>query len=125
MLPGLADAHLHVLATGKARCTVDFRECRSIDDMRAALIAWVAQHPVADGDGGDASEPLLGEGWAQDAMGGRYPTAADFAESHLPRHIAARPLVLYRACHHICVCNDVRYSARRLPRALHLCVASF
>jgi predicted amidohydrolase YtcJ len=119
VLPGLADAHLHVLATGKARCTVDFRECRSIDDMRAALVAWVAQHPVAED--GDVNEPLLGEGWAQDAMGGRYPTAADFAEPHLPRHIATRPLVLYRACHHICVCNDVRYLAWSSRSELYFC----
>jgi predicted amidohydrolase YtcJ len=100
VLPGLADAHIHVLATGKALSTIDFRQCRSIDDMRTAIVNWVETN-----EDGSQTGVLVGEGWAQDAMNGRYPCAADFCD--LPVHIASRPLVFYRACHHICVCNSV------------------
>lgn len=61
---GLQDAHLHVLALGKSHSILDFRGCRSIEEMVALVKSYFEEQPDL--------EVIVGEGWAQDNMGGRF-----------------------------------------------------
>src|SRR6185437_6184126 len=47
LLPGLIDAHGHVLELGYARNSVDLRETRSLDEALAKVKAYAQAHPQA------------------------------------------------------------------------------
>src|SRR5690606_7848041 len=65
VLPGLTDAHAHLLELGQAREVVDLRGAASVEEIIARLQA--------------AARPegwILGRGWDQNLWGGTMPTAA-------------------------------------------------
>jgi predicted amidohydrolase YtcJ len=70
VVPGMIDAHAHVMATGFARMTLDLSTAKSLDEALARVRAWAAAHPEAPW--------LLGGGWNQANWGlDRMPTAAE------------------------------------------------
>lgn len=79
VVPGMIDAHGHMIATGFARMTLDLSTAKSLDEALARVTAWSAAHPDAPW--------ILGTGWNQDQWGlGRMPTAAE-----LDRASAGKP----------------------------------
>lgn len=69
-VPGLHDAHAHLLGIGEARESVDLLGAVSTDDLRARVQAFLAAHPEV---------PFVrGRGWDQSRFPQRrFPTAKD------------------------------------------------
>ncbi len=84
LLPGLIDAHGHVMALGQARTQVDLSATKSLDEALAAVTAYARAHP-------DAAW-IVGGGWNQENWKlGRFPTARE-----LDAAAADRPVWLSR-----------------------------
>ena len=70
LLPGMIDAHGHVMALGFSALTLDLSASTSLADAKARITAYVAAHPDR--------RWILGFGWNQEKWGlGRFPSAAD------------------------------------------------
>ncbi|MEO7277097.1 MAG: amidohydrolase family protein [Sphingomicrobium sp.] len=93
LLPGLIDAHGHVVDLGTAALTLDLVGTGSIAQMQQRLRDYVAQRP---------DDPwLVGFGWNQESWADkRFPTSAD-----LDAVVADRPVVLERVDGHAIVVN--------------------
>ncbi|MEQ1551734.1 amidohydrolase family protein [Sphingorhabdus sp.] len=84
MLPGLIDAHGHVMGLGFAALTLDLSGTNSLAEAQAAIKAYAAKYPER--------RWIVGRGWNQEKWGlGRFPTAAD-----LDAVVADRPVWLER-----------------------------
>jgi predicted amidohydrolase YtcJ len=95
LLPGLIDAHGHVMEMGFAALTLDLSESRSLADAQSRIAAYAAAHPDR--------KWILGFGWNQELWGlGRFPTAAE-----LDSVVADRPVWLSRADGHASWANGV------------------
>jgi hypothetical protein len=88
MLPGMIDAHAHVMDIGFAALTLDLSDTTSLEDALAEIKAFAEENP---------GRPwILGRGWNQEKWGlGRFPTAAE-----LDSVVADRPVWLERADNH-------------------------
>lgn len=88
MLPGLIDAHGHVMGLGFAALTLDLSGTSSLADAQAAIKAYAAKYPDR--------RWIIGRGWNQEKWGlGRFPTAAE-----LDAVVADRPVWLERVDGH-------------------------
>lgn len=88
MLPGLVDAHGHVMGLGFAALTLDLSGTNSLEEAQAAIKAYAAKYPER--------RWIVGRGWNQEKWGlGRFPTAAD-----LDAAVADRPVWLERVDGH-------------------------
>ncbi len=88
MLPGLIDAHGHVMGLGFQQLTLDLSATNSLAEAQAAIKAYAAKNP----DRGW----IIGRGWNQEKWGlGRFPTAAD-----LDAVVSDRPVWLERVDGH-------------------------
>lgn len=84
LLPGLIDAHGHVLELGYARNSVDLTGTQSLDDALAKVKAYATAHPD--------EKWIVGGGWNQEIWKlGRFPTAKE-----LDAVVADRPVWLSR-----------------------------
>ncbi|MDE2563561.1 MAG: amidohydrolase family protein [Sphingomonadales bacterium] len=88
MLPGMIDAHLHVMALGFSALTLDLSDTHSLDEALAKIKAYAQAHP---------DRPwILGGGWNQELWKlGRFPTAAE-----LDAAVPDRPVWLGRVDGH-------------------------
>lgn len=88
LIPGMIDAHVHVMDIGFAALTLDLSDTTSLEDALAKIKAFADENP---------GRPwILGRGWNQEKWGlGRFPTAAE-----LDAVIADRPVWLERADNH-------------------------
>lgn len=88
MLPGMIDAHLHVIGIGFGEMTLDLSQAASLDEALAQIAEFARANP---------SRPwILGRGWNQEKWGlGRFPTAAE-----LDRAVQDRPVWLARVDGH-------------------------
>src|SRR5438270_10501167 len=94
LLPGLIDAHGHVIELGLDALRLDVTGTRSIGELQQRLRDYVAAHP---GPGW-----VLGAGWNQELWTEkRFPTAAD-----LNAVVRDRPVVLERVDGHALVANS-------------------
>ncbi|KAF7971972.1 hypothetical protein HWV62_19371 [Athelia sp. TMB] len=94
VVPGLADAHAHVLEYGfKMQLQLD--GSKSIDEVISRLKTFLEKHPdVRD----DSSRWIEGMGWDQTKWAGaQFPTAEDFDREPLLR---GRPIALVRVDGH-------------------------
>ena len=99
MLPGLIDAHGHVLDLGMTQMTVQLVGTSSIADLQQRLRDYAAAHP---NDGW-----IIGFGWNQELWPDkRFPTAAD-----LDAVVADTPVVLERVDGHAVVANSAAMKA--------------
>ncbi len=99
VLPGLVDAHGHVLDLGTAAMIVQLTGTSSIADLRQRLRAYADGHPK------DAW--IIGFGWNQELWPDkRFPTAAD-----LDAVVADRPVMLERVDGHAVVANTAAMKA--------------
>lgn len=70
LIPGLIDAHGHVMDMGLAFITLDLSDTGSLAEAQARIRAYAAANP--------ARKWIIGTGWNQESWGlGRFPTAAD------------------------------------------------
>ncbi|MFL6726565.1 MAG: amidohydrolase [Sphingomicrobium sp.] len=94
VLPGLIDAHGHVIELGLDALRLDVTGTRSIGELQKRLRDYVAAHP---GPGW-----VLGAGWNQELWTEkRFPTAAD-----LDAVVGDRPVELERVDGHALVANS-------------------
>ena len=88
MLPGLIDAHGHVMGLGFQLITLDLSDTRSLEEAKAKIAAYAAANPQR--------KWIIGRGWNQEIWGlGRFPTAAD-----LDGVVADKPVWLERVDGH-------------------------
>ena len=88
MLPGLIDAHGHVMGVGFQALTLDLSATNSLAEAQAAITAYAAKYPDRFW--------IIGRGWNQEKWGlGRFPNAAD-----LDSIVADRPVWLERVDGH-------------------------
>ncbi len=70
LMPGMIDAHGHVMGLGFQAMLVDLSATRSLAEAQAAIQAYAAANPDLPW--------IMGRGWNQEVWGlGRFPTAAD------------------------------------------------
>ncbi|MDB5686999.1 MAG: metal-dependent hydrolase, partial [Rhizorhabdus sp.] len=99
LIPGLIDAHGHVMELGKAALSLDLSNSNSLAEAQAALARYAKDRPT----------PLWigGGGWNQERWGlGRFPTAADI-DAITP----GRPVVLDRVDGHALLANGAAMAA--------------
>ena len=88
MLPGLIDAHGHVMGLGFQALTVDLSGTRSLDEALAKIREYAEANP--------RDRWVIGSGWNQVSWGlVRFPTAAE-----LDTAVADRPVLLERVDGH-------------------------
>jgi len=88
LIPGMIDAHVHVMDIGFGALTLDLSDTTSLEDALGRIKAFAEANP---------GRPwILGRGWNQEKWGlGRFPTAAE-----LDAVVADRPVWLERADNH-------------------------
>jgi predicted amidohydrolase YtcJ len=88
MLPGMIDAHVHVMDMGFAALTLDLSGTTSLEDALARIKTFAEENP---------GRPwIIGRGWNQEKWGlGRFPTATE-----LDAVVSDRPVWLERADNH-------------------------
>jgi hypothetical protein len=88
LLPGLIDAHGHVMGLGFNAIQLDLSDTRSLAEAQAKIAAYAAANPTP--------RWVIGRGWNQERWGlGRFPTAAD-----LDAAVKDRPVWLERVDGH-------------------------
>lgn len=104
VIPGLNDAHIHVGYMGESMEYADCHACNSIEELQATLSSYCKKHA--------SNSWIVGVGWDHSGWG-RYPVREDLDQVE-----STRPIVLYRACWHICVCNTVALQQSELLASL-------
>jgi predicted amidohydrolase YtcJ len=95
MLPGMIDAHVHVMDIGFAALTLDLSDTNSLEEALAKIAAFAEEN--------QGRPWILGRGWNQEKWGlGRFPTAAE-----LDAIIPDRPVWLERADNHASWANSM------------------
>jgi len=105
LLPGLIDAHGHVLELGYARNSVDLTGTQSLDEALAKVKAYAAAHPEA--------RWIRGGGWNQEIWKlGRFPTARE-----LDSVVSDRPAWLSRIDGHAAWANSAAIKLAGVTKA--------
>jgi predicted amidohydrolase YtcJ len=98
LLPGLIDAHCHLVSFGLRRREADLRGARSIAEIQDRL----RRHPQSFPPGSGSVRWLLGAGFEQGLLTEeRWPTRAD-----LDAVSRDRPIRITRVCGHVLVANS-------------------
>ncbi|HEY9553893.1 amidohydrolase [Allosphingosinicella sp.] len=88
LIPGIIDAHGHVMGLGLAALTLDLSDTNSLQEAQAKIAAYAAANP--------RPRWIVGRGWNQEKWGlGRFPTAAD-----IDAVVSDRPVWLERVDGH-------------------------
>ncbi|TMJ17142.1 MAG: amidohydrolase [Alphaproteobacteria bacterium] len=88
LLPGLIDAHGHVMELGLGALQLDLSDTNSLQEAQAKIAAYAAANPTP--------RWIVGRGWNQERWGlGRFPTAAE-----LDAAVKDRPVWLGRVDGH-------------------------
>ena len=88
LIPGLIDAHLHVMGIGFGALTLDLSATNSLEEAQKLIADYAATNP--------GRRWIIGRGWNQEKWGlGRFPTAAD-----LDAAVSDRPVWLERVDGH-------------------------
>ena len=99
LLPGLIDAHGHVMALGFSALQLDLTGTKSLAELQQRLKAYAEANPNA--------RWILGRGWNQELWAEkRFPTSAD-----LDAMVADRPVWLGRVDGHAAVANSAAIQA--------------
>ncbi len=99
LMPGLIDAHAHVMGIGFQALQLDLSAAKSLDEAKAMIAAYAAANPKRPW--------ILGGGWNQETWGlGRFPTAAD-----IDAVVADRPVWLERVDGHAGWANSAAMAA--------------
>ena len=102
MIPGLIDAHAHVMGIGIGALTLDLSDTNSLEEALDKIRRFAAEN--------EARPWILGRGWNQEKWGlGRFPTAAE-----LDSAVADRPVYLQRVDGHAGWANTLAMEALSL-----------
>jgi len=94
LLPGFNDSHLHLLGLGLSMNNIDCRDVLDMPALQEKVAARVRSAPLG--------EAILGRGWDQNKWpAATYPSRYDLDQVS-PHH----PVILFRACGHVLVCNS-------------------
>ncbi|WP_370178373.1 amidohydrolase [Alteriqipengyuania sp.] len=95
IVPGMIDAHLHVMSIGFGALTLDLSQTTSLDEALGLISQFARENP---------GRPwILGRGWNQEKWGlGRFPTAAE-----LDAAVSDRPVLLERVDGHASWANSL------------------
>ncbi len=105
MLPGMIDAHAHVMGIGFGALSLDLSETRSLAEALALIGKFAAEHPERPW--------IIGRGWNQEAWKlGRFPTAAE-----LDAVTGDRPVWLERVDGHAGWANSAALKAASVTAA--------
>lgn len=105
MIPGLIDAHAHVMGIGIGALTLDLSDTNSLDEALEKIRAFAAEN--------EARPWILGRGWNQEKWGlGRFPTAAE-----LDSAVSDRPVYLQRVDGHAGWANSLAMEAAGITAA--------
>lgn len=105
LIPGLIDAHGHVMGLGFSLMLLDLSGTSSLGEAQAAVRQYAADNPDVPW--------IIGRGWNQEKWGlGRFPTAAD-----LDAAVADRPVWLERVDGHAGWANSAAMRAARVTAA--------
>jgi len=105
LLPGLIDAHGHVMGLGFQALTIDLSGTKSLDEALAKVREYANANP--------RDRWIIGRGWNQVTWGlGRFPTAAE-----LDAAVADRPVLLERVDGHASWANGAAIRAAGVTRA--------
>ncbi len=105
LLPGLIDAHGHVLGLGFGALQLDLVGTNSLDDLKQRLKTYAAAH--------SDTRWIIGRGWNQELWPVKtFPTAAD-----LDSVVGDRPVVLERVDGHAYVVNSAAMRAAGVTAA--------
>ena len=105
LLPGLIDAHGHVIDLGMVALTVQLTGTSSRADLQRRLATYAAAHP--------GKTWIIGFGWNQELWPDRrFPTAAD-----LDAVVSDRPVMLERVDGHAIVVNSAALKAAGVTAA--------
>lgn len=104
VIPGLTDAHLHILGYALSLDELALGGARSVAEVRDAVAEAARRLPPGTW--------IVGRGWDQDRLAERrLPTRHDLDEVS-PHH----PVFLQRTCHHIAVVNTAALRAAGIGR---------
>ena len=99
LIPGMIDAHGHVMSLGEVALSLDLSGTNSLAEMQASLRKYAAERPTPPW--------IRGFGWNHERWGlGRFPTAADI-DAITP----GRPAVLERIDGHAVLANMAAMAA--------------
>lgn len=88
VIPGLIDAHAHVMGLGLGALSLDLSDTNSLEEAQQRIAQYAAANP--------SPRWIVGRGWNQERWGlGRFPTAAD-----LDAVVPDRPVWLIRVDGH-------------------------
>lgn len=105
LIPGLIDAHGHVMGLGFSLMLLDLSDTASLAEAQAAIRKYAADNPEMPW--------IIGRGWNQEKWGlGRFPAAAD-----LDAVVADRPVWLERVDGHAGWANTAAMNAARITTA--------
>jgi len=105
LMPGIVDAHGHVMELGANALQLDVVGTRSLGELQQRLRAYAAAHPDA--------KRIMGAGWNQELWPDKkFPTAAD-----LDAIVSDRPVVLERVDGHALVANGAAMRAAGVTAA--------
>ncbi|HMO75224.1 MAG TPA: amidohydrolase family protein [Sphingopyxis sp.] len=105
LIPGLIDAHGHVMGLGFSLMLLDLSDTNSLEEAQAAIRAYAAENPEMPW--------IIGRGWNQEKWGlGRFPTSAD-----LDAAVADRPVWLERVDGHAGWANSAAMTAAKVTAA--------
>jgi hypothetical protein len=105
LIPGLIDAHGHVMGLGMQAMQLDLSDTRSLAEAQQRIREYAAANP--------SPRWIVGRGWNQERWGlGRFPTAAD-----LDAVVPDRPVWLERVDGHAGWANSVAMRDAGINRA--------
>lgn len=96
VVPGMIDAHLHVIMGGRSLSALDLGPAQSLGDLARQLQAY------REGSVHSESDWLVGFGWDEMRWGGGLP-----GRELLDSSVAVSPVVLYRVDGHLAACNSL------------------
>ena len=99
LMPGMIDAHLHVMELGLSLLTLDLSGTKSLAEAQAKIAEYARSHPDAPW--------IVGRGWNQETWQlGRFPTAAE-----IDAVVSDRPVWLERVDGHAAWANSLALAA--------------
>ncbi|HJS10049.1 amidohydrolase family protein, partial [Sphingopyxis sp.] len=105
LIPGLIDAHGHVMGLGFQLMLLDLSDTKSLAEAQAAIRKYAAENPEMPW--------IIGSGWNQEKWGlGRFPTSAD-----LDAAVPNRPVWLERVDGHAGWANTAAMASAKITPA--------
>jgi predicted amidohydrolase YtcJ len=97
-IPGLVDAHLHIVDVVRSERGLPLEGLRSREELGERLRRWAETHP---------SGPIIGRGWST----GEIPDGGEPTRRDVESAVADRPVVLYHASGHAALVNGLVLNA--------------